>query len=43
MNYDVKVTGRRVVATLIDGLVLGVLGSIFSALFGSTRTATAWT
>ncbi len=34
MNYDVKVTGRRVVATLIDGLVLGVLGSIFSALFG---------
>ncbi|MFI5843936.1 RDD family protein [Catenuloplanes sp. NPDC051500] len=34
MNHDVKVTGRRVVATLIDGLVLGVLGSVFSAVLG---------
>jgi uncharacterized RDD family membrane protein YckC len=34
VNHDVKVTGRRVVATIIDGLVLGVLGSVFSAVFG---------
>ncbi|MEV4350891.1 RDD family protein [Actinoplanes sp. NPDC049596] len=31
---DVRVTGRRVVATIIDGIVLGVLGNILAALFG---------
>lgn len=36
MYYDVRVTGRRVVATLIDGIVLGVLASIVSAVLGIT-------
>ncbi|SNY62850.1 RDD family protein [Paractinoplanes atraurantiacus] len=30
---DVRVTGRRVVATIIDGIVLSVIGNILAALF----------
>ncbi|MEU8817265.1 RDD family protein [Actinoplanes sp. NPDC048796] len=30
---DVRVTGRRVVATIIDGIVLGVIGNILAAVF----------
>jgi uncharacterized RDD family membrane protein YckC len=38
-RVDVHVTGRRIVATLIDGLVIGSLYGIMTALFGSvTRT-----
>jgi uncharacterized RDD family membrane protein YckC len=37
-TLNVHVTGRRVVATLIDGIVLGLLGGIVAQLFG-TRTA----
>ncbi|XVU29224.1 RDD family protein [Actinoplanes sp. CA-054009] len=31
---DVRVTGRRVVATIIDGIVLSVIGNILAGLFG---------
>src|ERR1700749_3502199 len=32
---DVHVTGRRIVATIIDGVVLGLVYSAFTAIFGS--------
>lgn len=32
---EIHVTGRRVLATLIDGLVLGIVGALMSALFGT--------
>ncbi len=32
---DVHVTGRRVLATIVDGVVLGVIFYLFSALFGT--------
>ena len=31
---DVRVTGRRVVATLVDSLVFGVLSSVLASVFG---------
>jgi uncharacterized RDD family membrane protein YckC len=34
-SLDVRVTGRRVVATIIDGLIFGVLSTILTALFGT--------
>jgi uncharacterized RDD family membrane protein YckC len=37
---DVHVTGRRVVATLIDGVVLGIVYSVFRALFGTSDATT---
>ena len=33
---DVHVTGRRVLATIVDGVVLGVLFAVMSMLFGSS-------
>ena len=33
---DVHVTGRRVVATIVDGMVLGLLFVVMSMLFGSS-------
>ncbi|MGH3144653.1 MAG: RDD family protein [Rubrobacter sp.] len=33
---DVHVTGRRVLATIVDGVVLSVIFWLFSALFGTT-------
>jgi uncharacterized RDD family membrane protein YckC len=36
---DVHVTGRRVVATLVDGLLLGLLFAVMSLLFGSSTAA----
>jgi uncharacterized RDD family membrane protein YckC len=33
---NVHVTGRRVLATIVDGLVLAVIFWLFSALFGTT-------
>lgn len=35
---EVHVTGRRVLATIVDGLVLGALFAVMSALFGSSST-----
>ncbi len=33
---DVQVTGRRVLATIVDGLVLGAVLYVFATLFGTT-------
>jgi uncharacterized RDD family membrane protein YckC len=35
---DVHVTGRRVLATIADAIVLGVLFAVMSALFGNAST-----
>ncbi|WP_033342040.1 RDD family protein [Catenuloplanes japonicus] len=32
MNYDVKVTGRRIVATIIDSFVLSAIGGVVSSV-----------
>jgi uncharacterized RDD family membrane protein YckC len=34
---DVRVTGRRVVATLVDGLVFGLVSSVLASVFGLRR------
>lgn len=34
-GQDVHVTGRRIVATVVDGLLLGVLYALMAALFGT--------
>ena len=39
---DVLVTGRRIVATLIDGVVLGGAYALVAAATGSIRTAGPW-
>ncbi|MDT4992708.1 MAG: hypothetical protein QOH97_2600 [Actinoplanes sp.] len=36
---SVKVTGRRVVATILDGIVFGIVSSIFTALFGTQTSS----
>ena len=36
---DVHVTGRRVLATIVDGIVLGVLFAVISILFGDSSTS----
>jgi uncharacterized RDD family membrane protein YckC len=33
---DVHVTGRRVLATIVDGVVLALIFTLFSAVFGTT-------
>jgi len=33
---DVHVTGRRVLATIVDGVVLALIFTLFSAMFGTT-------
>ncbi len=38
---EVHVTGRRVLATIADGIALGVLLWVMSALFGTTSSASA--
>ena len=39
---DVHVTGRRVVATVIDGLVLGGAYALVAGLFGDVRSVGPW-
>lgn len=34
-SADVHVTGRRIVATIVDGLVFGGLYALMAALFGT--------
>ena len=38
-SLDVHVTGRRVVATIIDGIIFGVLSGILTAAFGTSTTS----
>jgi hypothetical protein len=35
IQEDVHVTGRRILATIIDGLILGALFTVMTMLFGS--------
>jgi len=37
-TMDVHVTGRRILATIVDGLVFGVLYTAMTALFGTITT-----
>lgn len=39
---DVRVTGRRVVATIIDGILFGVLNSILAAAFGLRKASSGF-
>lgn len=39
MAMNVHVTGRRVLATIVDGIVLGVLFAVMSILFGESSTS----
>ena len=38
VTMDVHVTGRRILATIVDGLVFGVLYTVMTALFGTITT-----
>jgi hypothetical protein len=35
MQEDVHVTGRRIVATIVDGLIFGALFTVMTMLFGN--------
>jgi uncharacterized RDD family membrane protein YckC len=35
----VKVTGRRVVATIIDGIIFGIISSILAQIFGTPNSS----
>ena len=37
-TMDVHVTGRRILATIVDGLAFGVLYTVMTALFGTITT-----
>jgi uncharacterized RDD family membrane protein YckC len=39
---EVRVTGRRVVATIVDGIVLGVLSSVVASTFGLERPSSGF-
>lgn len=39
MAMDVHVTGRRVLATIVDAMVLGVLFAVMTILFGESSTS----
>ncbi|WP_433307228.1 RDD family protein [Actinoplanes sp. CA-030573] len=39
---DVHVTGRRVVATIVDGLIFGVVNSFLSAAFGTEKASSGF-
>ncbi|MCA2217958.1 RDD family protein [Jidongwangia harbinensis] len=41
-SLDVHVTGRRVVATLIDGLVLSIVSYFITQIFGTESTASGF-
>jgi uncharacterized RDD family membrane protein YckC len=39
---NVHVTGRRVVATIIDGILFGIVSSILSSFFGTKTTSSGF-
>ncbi len=46
IRADVHVTGRRIVATVVDGFVIGALYSVMASMFGTITTdggVTRWT
>jgi len=38
-GVDVRVTGRRIVATILDGIVLGLIYQVLTSMFHSTYTS----
>ncbi len=38
-TMEVHVTGRRVISTIVDGIILGVVFAVLSALFGETSAS----
>jgi uncharacterized RDD family membrane protein YckC len=38
-TMEVHVTGRRVIATIVDGIILGVVFTVLSLLFGETSAS----
>lgn len=42
VSGDVRVTGRRVVATIIDGIIFGIVNSIITLLFGEKSSASGF-
>lgn len=38
-TMEVHVTGRRVISTIVDGLILGVVFAVLSMLFGETSAS----
>jgi uncharacterized RDD family membrane protein YckC len=42
VSGDVRVTGRRVVATIIDGIIFGIADSILTAIFGTKTSASGF-
>jgi uncharacterized RDD family membrane protein YckC len=40
IQEDVHVTGRRILATIVDGLILGALFTVMTMLFGTVTTIT---
>jgi uncharacterized RDD family membrane protein YckC len=41
-SLDVRVTGRRVVATIIDGVLFGVLNGALASVFGTERASSGF-
>jgi uncharacterized RDD family membrane protein YckC len=41
IREDVQVTGRRILATIVDGLIFGALFTVMTMLFGTVTTATS--
>lgn len=39
---NVHVTGRRIVATIVDGILLGIVSSIVTGSFGTTSTSSGF-
>lgn len=41
-NVDVRVTGRRIVATIVDATVLSILGSVLAAILGTENESSGF-
>ncbi|WP_432843423.1 RDD family protein [Dactylosporangium sp. CA-092794] len=41
-SFDVHVTGRRVVGTIVDAVLLGCLGGVVTQIFGSESTGSGF-
>lgn len=41
-GLEVHVTGRRVVATIVDAILLGIISGVVAALFGTSTTSSGF-
>jgi uncharacterized RDD family membrane protein YckC len=39
---DVRVTGRRIVATIIDGILFGIVSNVFGSVFGLRKASSGF-